>query len=54
MKRASQGGYTKSVKESAYEGDTEVDEESGKLIKRRKSDNIAFRIGVIISHQDIK
>ena len=45
--------YTKAVKESAYEGETEVDEVVGKVNKRRKYYNIAFQIGVIISHENI-
>ena len=48
MTRESSGGDTKSVKESAYEGEAEVDEVVGKFIKRRKFYNIAFKIGVII------
>ena len=42
------------MKESAYEGETNVDEVLGKDIKRSKSYNIAFQIGVIISHEYIK
>ena len=30
------------MQESEYEGETEVDEVVGKVIKRRKSNNIAF------------
>ena len=48
------GGDTKTVKKSAYEGETEVDEVVGKGIKRSKSYNIEFQIGVIISHEEIK
>ena len=47
------GGYTKDVQEAAYEGETEVDEVVGRDIKRSKSYNISFQIGVIISHKDI-
>ena len=42
------------MQESEYEGETEVDEVLGKFIRRRKSYNIAFMIGVIISHEEIK
>ena len=42
------------MKEAAYEGETEVDEVEGKVIKRRKSYNIDFQIGVIISQKEIK
>ena len=42
------------MQESAYEGETEVDKVVGKVIKRRKSYNIAFRIGFIILHKYIK
>ena len=48
------GVDTKPVQESSYEGETEVDEAVKKVIKRRKSYNIAFQIGVIISHEEIK
>ena len=41
-------GDTKAVQESAHEGETKVDEGVGKVIKRRKSYNTAFQIGVII------
>ena len=54
MARESSGEYTKYVKEAAYEGETEDDEVVGKVIKRRKSYNTAFLIGVIISHEEIK
>ena len=54
MTRELSGGDTKAVQESEFEGETEVDEVVGKVIKRRKSYNIAFLIGVIISHEDIK
>ena len=54
MTRESSGGDTKTVKEDAYEGETDVDEVVGKLIKRSKSYNIAFQIRVIISHEEIK
>ena len=54
MTRESSGGDTKAVKESAYEGETEVYKVVGKFIKRRRSYNIAFQIGVIISHKEIK
>ena len=42
------------MKEATYEGETEVDEVADKVIKIRKFYNIAFWIGVIISHEDIK
>ena len=41
------------MQEAGYEGKTEVDEALGKFFKRRKSYNIAFPIGVIISHKEI-
>ena len=41
------------MQESEYEGDTEVDEVVGKIIRRSKSYNIAFLIGFIISHKEI-
>ena len=42
------------MQEAEYEGENEVDEVAGKVIKRRKSYNIAFTIEVIISHKEIK
>ena len=54
MTREASGVYTKAVQKYAYEGETEVDGVVGKVIKRKKSYNIAFRIGVIISHEEIK
>ena len=54
MTRESSVGDTKYLKEAAYEGETEVDEVVFKVIKRRKSYNISFRVGVIISHEEIK
>ena len=42
------------MQEAAYEGETEVDEVVGKVIKRRESYNIAFQIGVVISNEEIK
>ena len=42
------------MKESVYEGESEVDEVVGNVINRRKSNIIAFQIGVIISHEEIK
>ena len=42
------------MKESSYEGKTEVDEVVGKVIKRSKSDNIPFQIEAIISYEEIK
>ena len=36
------------MKEYEYEGETEVDEVVGKVIKRRKYYNIGLQIGVII------
>ena len=54
MTRYLSGGDTKSVQKSEYEGKTEVDEVVGKVIKRRKSYNIEFLIGIIISHEEIK
>ena len=42
------------MQEDAYEGGNDVNEVVGKVIKRRKSYNIAFKIGVIISHKEIK
>ena len=41
------------MQESEYEGETEVDEVVVKFIKRSKSYNIAFLVGVIISHKEI-
>ena len=54
MTRELSGGDTKAVQESEYEGETEVDEVVGKVIKRRKSYNISIPIGVIISNEEIK
>ena len=54
MTRQSSGGDTKAVKEATYEGENDFDEVVGKVIKRRKSYNTVFPIGVIISHEDIK
>ena len=42
MTRELSGGDTKSVQEVEYESETEFDEVVGKVIKRRKSYNIAF------------
>ena len=42
------------MQESTYDGETEVDEVVGKVIKRRKYYNVAFQIEVIISHKEIK
>ena len=41
------------MKESAYKGETEVDEVVGKVIKRSKFYDIDFQIGVIISYEEI-
>ena len=41
------------MQESEYEDETEVDEVLVKVIKRRKSYNIAFLVGVIISHTEM-
>ena len=38
----------KAVQKAAYEGKSEVEEVVSKVIKRRKSYNIAFQIEVII------
>ena len=54
MTRKSSRGYTKAVEEATYEGETRVDEGVGKFIKRRKSYNISFQIGIIISHKEIR
>ena len=54
MTRESSVGDIKDVKEYAYEGETEVNEVVGKVIKRRDSYNISFQIRVIISHEEIK
>ena len=48
------GGDTKAVKEYSYKGETEVNEVLGKVIKRRKSYNIAFQVGGILSHKEIQ
>ena len=42
-------GETEAVQESADEGETEVDEVLGTVINRRKSYDIYFQIGVVIS-----
>ena len=42
------------MQEAEYEGETEVDKLVGKVIKRRKSYNTDFPVGVIISHEDIR
>ena len=42
------------MQEAEYKEETNVGEVVGKFIKKRKSYNIAFKIGVIISHKDIK
>ena len=41
------------MQEYEYEGETEIDEVVVKVIKRRKSYNIDFLVGVIISHKEI-
>ena len=51
MTREISGEDTKAVQKPEYEGETEVDEVVGKVNKRMKSYNIAFLIGVIISHE---
>ena len=48
------GEYTKAIQEAEHEGETEADEVVGKVIKRRKSYNTVFPIGVIISHEEIR
>ena len=45
------GEYTKAIQEAEHEGETEADEVVGKVIKRRKSYNISFLVGVIISQK---
>ena len=47
------GGDNKAAQEASHQGETKVDEIVGKVIKRRKSYNIAFQIRVIISHKEI-
>ena len=47
------GGETKSVQESADEDITRVDEVEVKVIKRRKSYNISFQLGVFISYEEM-
>ena len=42
------------MQEDEYEGETEVDKVVGKVLNRRKSYNIDFLLGVIISHKEIK
>ena len=54
MNTKASGEDTRYVKESSYEGETEVSEVLGNVIKRSKSYNNAFQIGVIISHKEIK
>ena len=41
------------MQEAEYEGETNVGEVVRNVIKRRKYYNIAFQIGVIISHKEI-
>ena len=41
------------MQEFSYEGETDVDELLGKVIKRIKSYNASFQLGVIIPHKDI-
>ena len=41
------------MQEAEYEGETKVNEVVGKVIKRSKSYNIAFLIGIIISQEEI-
>ena len=53
MTRELSGEDTKYVQEAKYEGETEVDEVVGKFIKRRKSYNVYFLVGFIISHEEI-
>ena len=43
MTRELSGGYIKSVKEAEYEGETDVAEVVGKVIRRKKSYHIDFR-----------
>ena len=50
MTRELTGGDTKSVKEAAYEVETEFGEVVGKVIKKIKSYNISFTIEIIVSH----
>ena len=42
------------MKKATYEGETEVGEVVAKVFKMRKSYNISFQVGVIISHKEIK
>ena len=46
-------GDTKAMQEAEYEGESEVDEVVGKVIRSSKPYNIDFMIGVIISHKEI-
>ena len=48
--RKSTGGDTKSLKEAAYEVETEFDEVVRKVIKKIESYNISFTIEIIVSH----
>ena len=48
MDRKLSAVYTRAVEEAEYKGETEVDEVVEKVIKRNKSSNTAFHIGVII------
>ena len=44
---------TKALKEAVHECKTDVVIVVGKVIKRKKSYNIGFPIGVVISHEEI-
>ena len=50
MTREASGRDTKYMKEATDEGETEVDEVVGKVIKRRKSYNISFQLAFSISY----
>ena len=54
MTREESIGDTKAVKESADEGETEVDEVVGKFIRRRKYYNISVELGGFISYEEMK
>ena len=41
------------MQEAEYEGENEFYEVVGKVIRRRKSYNISFLVGVIISHEEM-
>ena len=54
VNREETGEDTKAVQKDTYEGEAKVDEVVGKVIKRIKSYDISFQLGVVISNEEMK